>query len=139
MKTISDKALAYLLKITTKEAAKLIYACKNPKKRDAEIKLRATKDDLKSQSIEVKNIEKYMNIDLVFAIKNIQEKYLLTQATKDFIRDYPQTKIDKSDKIPNSISIPSGLSELLTEKQKSEIIKMWESHYSRYENLKFTH
>lgn len=105
----------------------LIQDPKNPEK--------MIKKYSKNESADVEGLEKYLNLPISFAIKNIRERSLKAKTTSDRILNYPATKLvvnKKTRKLPSSVTVPKYLQSLLTREDCLRIIDLWTAQYPAY-------
>lgn len=135
MERIDYKQLSYLLSITKKEArSKIAYFHhgKNSVLSKAEI-------ELTPSTAGVSELSEFLNINLGFFIKNIQDNVLKRGSFRGWLMDVPEEKINKAKKDMKwslSVFIPKDLSSFLSDDQKIEILKLWKERYSNHLNVK---
>lgn len=147
MKEISAEVLGFLLGIEKEEANKKIVAYLERKKGndDYAISVHIRKKPEKYQegdedkviygaslSADVEGLQKYLNVDLEFAISNIRNTYLTSPTTRGYIMNYPAKKLipnKKTRKMPRKVGIPKVLRSLLTIEDQHKIVQMWEDKF----------
>jgi hypothetical protein len=75
-------------------------------------------------------LAKHLNLpDLQQAVNDIRYNYLERTATRQYIIEYPQKKINETEAIPKRIRIPETLRSFLADNVASEIISIWKKRY----------
>lgn len=145
MNMLNKSQLAWLLGIKTKDARdKMVYCwCKENNKVP-----RRWKEvyQLKKDEGHFDYFPEYMPIDLIARNQNlpnlqemvdeVTENYFKRAATRSWIMDYPQTRLDKAEKTGanvRKISIPTNPKSFLTPETQAQIIAAWQERYKAYD------
>lgn len=87
-------------------------------------------EDEELETVSVDQFEKaYSHYPIRELIKSIENDYLKPGATRGYIMDYPQKKINASKKLLTTIRIPNNIRSFLSEEQIREILYCWEKRY----------
>lgn len=129
MKDINETQLAYLLNVSKKEAIRKIAYCKGKRHKDKE-----EVDEIKSIKISVSEFEEKSNINIQFAIDNLQQKAMKPGAFRGFLVNYPIKKLkpSKSGFYPKIIRLPTALRSLMTKEHLQELKNEWATKYFIY-------
>lgn len=136
MENLNAKQLALIMGVSKKDAAKKIII--------ATERLNGNNNMLNESyfnlygdnpSISIEDMSKYLDRDLNVYLTSIKQDYLKNSSTRNFIFDYPTSKMKPNKEtglFPKTISIPSDLRSLLTEEQCNEIILRWKEIYKDF-------
>lgn len=137
MEIIDAETLAFLMEIDKDTANKKIvaYLERREGNRNDFIPASIIGDKAKysdNQSCDIEGLSKYLNIDLTFAIENIQRTYISSPATRGYILNFPAKKLMPNKitrKWPRKVSLPKVLGKILSMEDQMAIVKMWEDKY----------
>src|SRR5258705_48463 len=105
-KKIDPEVLMAILKITEPVAkGKILYALRKRKLPEDRIE------------IDIELISEDLNIDFTAIIKDIRDNYLKKKVTREWILDYPKSKLilnKKTRLYPKTIMLPKSVSQFLT-------------------------
>lgn len=133
---ITAKQLAFLLNIKVKDAVKIV--CQVMEYDYSSFEESGGKDC----EMIVDRFETKRGYSLRPYLEDIYNNYMKRGATRSYLMDLPQKKINDYEKkglgVPGKVSIPAVLSSLMSAESKKQVLKGWQQRYNdRFPKMKF--